>query len=54
VELAKESEVEEHPVKRPYSACLRGAGRLSTAITPNASREVLLPIIEEQVTPDSI
>ena len=32
-ELAKESEVEEHPGKWPCSACLRGSGRFSLPLS---------------------
>jgi hypothetical protein len=44
-EFAKESEVEVHPGKWPYSACLSGSGRLSLPLSQTVRTETLLPII---------
>jgi len=42
------------PEKWRHSACLSGPGRFFTAIAANLRAGVLLPIIEEKVTPVSI
>jgi transposase len=55
VVYAKENVAEEPPAgKVAVFGLLKRGGKVYTAIIPNAKTETLLPIIEENVQPDSI